>query len=237
MSGEEDLALAPRRGDFAVDAVPVLQPRGDVDLRFREHRRPCRRRKLDFQYYREVLSKGVDGIWPYLLHSVIICTLATVGVLLISMPTAYGFSRLRSKLGRRPVPRLLHPADDAVPRAARTLVLHPQFHRADRHLHGTVVHLLHLPTPHGDLADEGLLRLHPLPAGGVRVDRRGQLVPHLPFGHPPAGIQRVRRHVGVRVHLLLHRVHVRLDLHPQRHGDPAALHRRPSRRRGRSGSS
>ena len=37
-------------------------------------------RKLDFQYYREVLSAGVDGIWPYLLHSVIICTLATLGV-------------------------------------------------------------------------------------------------------------------------------------------------------------
>ena len=55
--------------------------------------------QLDFQYYREVLSGGVDGIWPYLLHSVIICTLATLGVLLISMPAAYGFSRLRSKLG------------------------------------------------------------------------------------------------------------------------------------------
>jgi ABC-type glycerol-3-phosphate transport system permease component len=56
--------------------------------------------KLDLQYYREVLSGGADAFWPYLLNSLIICTLATVAVLVISMPAAYGFSRLRSKFGR-----------------------------------------------------------------------------------------------------------------------------------------
>jgi multiple sugar transport system permease protein len=56
--------------------------------------------KLDFQYYRQILAAGAEGIWPFLKNSVIICTLATAGVLLISIPAAYGFSRLRSRAGR-----------------------------------------------------------------------------------------------------------------------------------------
>ena len=236
MPGEEGRALAPRRGDTAVDAVPVLQPRGDVDLRLREHRRPrpaearlpvlsgspVRRRRwpLAVPVEQRHHLHPRDGRGARHLDS---------GRLRLLAPAL----EARAK----PVPRLLHIEDDAVPRAARALVLHPQLHRADRHLLGAVLHLLHLPAPHGDLADEGVLRLDPLRAGGVRVDRGGRLVPHLPPGHPPAGIQRVRRHVGVRVHLLLHRVHVRLDLHPYQHDNPAALHRRPSPRRGRSGSS
>ncbi len=56
--------------------------------------------KITLKYYAEILFGarfGAQSIWPFMGHSVLICTLASIAVILFSLPCAYGFSRLKSK--------------------------------------------------------------------------------------------------------------------------------------------
>jgi multiple sugar transport system permease protein len=50
--------------------------------------------QLSLEHYRRVLT-GVQTLWLYLGNSVIVCTLATTISLILSLPCAYGLSRLQ----------------------------------------------------------------------------------------------------------------------------------------------
>lgn len=55
---------------------------------------------VSLKYYGQILfgtKSGTESIWPFMWHSVVVCTLASIIVILFSLPTAYGFSRLRSR--------------------------------------------------------------------------------------------------------------------------------------------
>ncbi len=56
--------------------------------------------KITLRYYAEILFGarfGAQSIWPFMAHSIIVCTVASLAVILFSLPCAYGFSRLKSK--------------------------------------------------------------------------------------------------------------------------------------------
>jgi ABC-type glycerol-3-phosphate transport system permease component len=56
--------------------------------------------KITFEYYQEIFfgsESGAKGIWPYMKNSLIVCSMATIGVIVMSAPCAYGFSRWQSK--------------------------------------------------------------------------------------------------------------------------------------------
>jgi multiple sugar transport system permease protein len=59
---------------------------------------------MTFEYYKEIFfgsKSGGQAIWPFMLNSLIIGGLATIGVLIISVPCAYGFSRWETKTSHR----------------------------------------------------------------------------------------------------------------------------------------
>ena len=61
-------------------------------------------RELTFQYYKEIVfgaKLGSPSIWQFMKNSIVMCGFATIGVLIISIPCAYGFSRWRTKLSGR----------------------------------------------------------------------------------------------------------------------------------------
>lgn len=56
--------------------------------------------KITLKYYAEILFGarfGAQSIWPFMAHSIIVCGLASLAVILFSLPCAYAFSRLKSK--------------------------------------------------------------------------------------------------------------------------------------------
>ena len=59
--------------------------------------------QITFEYYKEIFFGIESGkpIWSFMINSLIIGGLASIGVLVISVPCAYGFSRWDSKAGQR----------------------------------------------------------------------------------------------------------------------------------------
>jgi ABC-type glycerol-3-phosphate transport system permease component len=60
--------------------------------------------QVTFEYYQEILfgtEGGSKSIWPFMLNSLIIGGLATLGVLVISIPCAYGFSRWQTDTSQK----------------------------------------------------------------------------------------------------------------------------------------
>lgn len=58
---------------------------------------------VTFKYYEQIIfgtRAGTKSIWPFMWHSIVVCTLASIVVILFSLPTAYSFSRLRSRTSR-----------------------------------------------------------------------------------------------------------------------------------------
>lgn len=58
---------------------------------------------ITFEYYKEIFfgTKSGRSIWPFMKNSLIIGGVATIGVLVICVPCAYGFSRWDSKMSSR----------------------------------------------------------------------------------------------------------------------------------------
>ena len=59
--------------------------------------------KITFEYYQEIFfgTKSGKPIWPFMKNSLIVGGLATIGVLVICVPCAYGFSRWDTKASHR----------------------------------------------------------------------------------------------------------------------------------------
>ena len=58
---------------------------------------------ITFEYYKEIFfgTKSGKPIWPFMKNSIIVGGLATIGVLVICVPCAYGFSRWNTKASSR----------------------------------------------------------------------------------------------------------------------------------------